>query len=435
MSDIFTSDFKPQPYWWDETPPPVIETGAATAPLPERIDVAVIGAGYTGLNAAIAAARAGASVLVLDAEAAGFGCSTRNGGQISTSVKPDFSLLARRHGRDRAVAILKEGEASRDHVGRLVAEEGIDCGFSVCGRFHGAHTPGRFEAMRRELETPHPVLDTGAYSVARADQHAEIGTEAYYGGAVYPRVASVDPGRYHAGLLDVAQRAGARIVSHCRVEALERVAGGFRLTTPRGMLFAEKVILGTNGYSGPLSPWHRRRVIPIGSYVIATEELPQALMDEVLPTDRMLCDTRRVVYYYRPSPDRRRILFGGRVSLSETDPKKSAVRLHDELIRLFPKLTGTRVSHSWVGFVAYTFDETMHVGNDEGLHYAMGYCGSGVGMASYLGMRIGQQAVGLAEGATAFDGLAFPTRPLYTGNPWFLGPSVLAYRLLDRLGI
>ena len=154
-----------------------------------------------------------------------------------------------------------------------------------------------------------------------------------------------------------------------------------------------------------------------------------------MPTNRILSDSRKLVYYYRPSPDRRRILFGGRVSLSETDPRRSAVKLHAELVRLFPQLAGIRVSHSWTGLVAYTFDELMHVGNDEGLHYAMGYCGSGVGMASYLGMRIGQQAAGLAQGATAFDGLAFQTRPLYSGDPWFLAPSVLVYRIRDRLDI
>lgn len=434
MSGLFTPDFRPQPYWWDASPLPAPDPSEAE-PLPANVDVAVIGAGYTGLHAAVATARAGASTLVLDAEAAGWGCSTRNGGQISTSVKPDFATLTRRHGRERAAAILREGQASLDHVAGFVAQEGIDCAFSVCGRFHGAHTRRRYAAMVEACRTPHPVLDTGAYAVSPEDLPAELGTRAYHGGMVLPRHASLDPGRYHAGLLGVARRAGARIVSRCPVERLERASGGFRLMTPRGEVRAQRVVLATNGYSGPLSPFHRRRVIPIGSYVIATEELPDGLIDEVMPTNRILSDSRKLVYYYRPSPDRRRILFGGRVSLSETDPRRSAVKLHAELVRLFPQLASVRVSHSWMGFVAYTFDELMHVGNDEGLHYAMGYCGSGVGMAGYLGMRIGQQAAGLAQGATAFDGLAFQTRPLYSGDPWFLAPSVLVYRIRDRLGL
>jgi glycine/D-amino acid oxidase-like deaminating enzyme len=177
----------------------------------------------------------------------------------------------------------------------------------------------------------------------------------------------------------------------------------------------------------------RRRVIPIGSYVIATEALDPALVDRLIPRNRIVSDTRKVVYYYRASPDRRRILFGGRVSLSETDPRRSGPKLHADLAGIFPELAKTRISHSWCGFVAYTFDELAHIGRHDGMHYAMGYCGSGVGMASYLGMRLGQQVLGLAEGATAFDDLPFQTRPFYSGNPWFLAPSVLFYRWRDRL--
>ena len=154
-------------------------------------------------------------------------------------------------------------------------------------------------------------------------------------------------------------------------------------------------------------------------------------MDRLFPSNRIVSDTRKVVYYYRCSPDRRRVLFGGRVSHQETDPRVSGPKLHADLVRLFPELRETRISHSWCGFVAYTFDELMHIGKHEGMHYAMGYCGGGVGTSSYFGMRLGQQVLGLAQGRTALDGLAFQTRPLYTGNPWFLAPSVAYYRWRD----
>ncbi len=157
-------------------------------------------------------------------------------------------------------------------------------------------------------------------------------------------------------------------------------------------------------------------------------------MRRLIPRDRMLGDTRKLVFYYRASPDRSRILFGGRVSLAETDPFATGPRLHAEMVRIFPELAASRISHSWVGFVAYTFDSLPHVGRHDGIYYAMGYCGSGVGMASYLGTRVGQQLLGLAEGRTGFDGLAFETRPLYAGKPWFLAPSVLYYRWRDKFG-
>ncbi|MDW4496681.1 FAD-binding oxidoreductase, partial [Sulfitobacter sp. D35] len=224
------------------------------------------------------------------------------------------------------------------------------------------------------------------------------------------------------------------IVPHARATELERTVAGFRLRTAKGTIRAGKVILATNGYSGPLSSWHRRRVIPIGSYMIATEVLPQGLMDRLLPTDRILSDTRRLVTYYRPSPDRSCILFGGRVSLSETDPDVTGPRLLADLRRLFPELSDTRIRRSWCGTVGYTFDTLMHAGEDRGLYHAMGYCGSGTGMAGYLGMKIGRKAAGLEGGDTAFDRIPCPTRPFYSGSPWFLAPSVLVYRIRDRFG-
>ena len=424
---LFTHDFKGQPYWWERTPPRRVD-----ADPPGEVDVAIIGAGYTGLHAAIQTARAGHSTLVLDADAAGHGCSTRNGGHLSTSVKPSFDTLSRRYGESLARDILREGQASRDYVERFVSEENIDCDFLVPGRFHGAHSRRAFERLRRECESSHPVLETGAFVVPPSRTHSELGTNLYHGGVVYPRTASLDPGRYHRGVMDTALAAGAALVTHCPVGALDRRAGGFSLTTPRGRVEARKVIVATNGYTGETTPWHRRRVIPIGSYIIATDVIEPTLMDELFPTPRVVCDTRRMVYYYRPSPDRRRILFGGRVSLAETDPMRSAPRLRAELVRLFPALAGVRISHSWGGFVAYTFDTLMHTGCDNGLYHAMGYCGSGVGMASYLGMRIGRQAAEVRDGATAFDRIAFRTRPLYTGKPWFLAPAIAVNHALDR---
>ena len=270
--------------------------------------------------------------------------------------------------------------------------------------------------------------------VPRAEQHRELGTDYYHGGVVYEAHASLDPGRYHQGLLQRVLDAGARVVPDCAVTGLQRHGTGFRLATKAGEVLAREVIVATNGYTGPLTPWLRRRVIPIGSYIIATDPLPPEQMNRLMPTERVVSDSRKVVYYYRASPDRTRILFGGRVTNGEADLRKSGKLLHRELVRLFPELAGVGISHSWNGFVAYTFDTLAHIGCHEGVHYAMGYCGSGVSMASYLGTRIGQQVLGRPEGRTALDAVRFPTRPLYTGTPWFLGPTVAFYRLRDNLG-
>ncbi|HEX7076783.1 MAG TPA: FAD-binding oxidoreductase [Hyphomicrobiaceae bacterium] len=428
---LFTDNCKLTPYWWDEVPRPQPEE----KPLPRSVDVAVIGSGYTGLNAALQVARGGRNTIVLDAEDAGWGCSTRNGGQVSTSIKPSYDRLARRYGAQRAFDILKEGQNSLAWLGKFIKDEKMDCDFAVVGRFHAAHNKAQYESLARRIENQPKGLEVEAHVVPRSEQHTELGTDIYYGGVVYCQHASVNPARYHQELLRRVQQAGAGIFARCPVTAIEKDNGRFRLSTPRGVIEARDVVVATNGYTGALTPWLRRRVIPIGSYMIATEPLPPELVARLMPRGRIVSDTRKVVYYYRASPDRRRILFGGRVSLNETDPRLSGPKLHADMVQIFPELAQTRISHSWCGFIAYTFDELMHVGRHDGVYYAMGYCGAGVGTASYFGMRIGQQVLGLPEGRTALDGLSFETRPFYTGNPWFLSASVLYYRWRDRLPV
>jgi glycine/D-amino acid oxidase-like deaminating enzyme len=205
--------------------------------------------------------------------------------------------------------------------------------------------------------------------------------------------------------------------------------------TSRGTVRARKVLIATNGYTGALSPWHRRRVIPIGSYQIATEPLGTERVRALIPNGRNIVDSRRVVVYFRPSVDGARIIFGGRAALSETDPLACVPRLQSMMSRIFPQLRSVRIDHAWVGWVAYTFDKMPHLGQRDGLYYCMGYCGQGVPLAPYFGMRIGQQMAGLAAGRTALDGLPFPSRPYYFGIPWFLAPSVWAYRTMDALGL
>jgi len=429
--ELFADGFTTTPYWQELAP----DVPLADTPLPDEIDVVIVGGGYTGLNAALQTASEGLGTLVLDAEQPGWGCSMKNGGQLSTSLKPSFSALTRRYGKDLAARLCREGQASLDYMHDLAGEDGIDMGLAETGRFHGAHKPHLYENLARECAAGHPVWKTDAFMVPKADMAGELGTDAYHGGIVYPHHCSIDVSRYHPSLLRKALAEGALVKGRCRALAIARRGSGFAVLTDAGTVNAGKVILATNGYSGSLSPWHQRRIVPIGSYVIATEVLPQETVDRLFPTDRVLSDTRKLVYYYRLSPDRKRVIFGGRVSLSETDPRNSALKLHRDMAALFPELATVRISHAWMGFVGYTFDTLAHCGEDKGLYFAGGYCGSGVGMASYLGMRIGRKAAGRETDPSAFEEIPFPTRPLYRGTPWFLAPSVLVYRLRDRFGI
>lgn len=415
-------------FWLDDVSPmPVVSDS-----IKSKVDVLVIGSGYTGLQAALQIARAGRDVLVVDSGDLGHGCSTRNGGQISTSVKPSHDKLAQKFGSKRATNIRREGEFALEWIEAFVSEENIDCDFSRCGRFHAAHSPEHYEFLARDAEIVRKSESIPSFMVPKKDQFSELGTELYHGGVVFPRHASLHPAKYHHALLSIVLRAGVTLVGHCEAKLINKTTEGFEVSTAKGIIKCKDVVVATNGYTSSLTPWLKRRIIPIGSYIIATDEIEPKLMQKLFPTKRIVSDTCKVVYYYRPSPDHKRVIFGGRVSAKETDPSISGPKLHKDLTRIFPALKDTKITHSWLGTVAYTFDELAHTGCYNGIYYAMGYCGSGVSMASYLGMRLGQKVLGMPEGKTALDDLPFPTRPLYQGNPWFLPAVVSWYRWRDQ---
>ncbi len=455
--NIFTDNFQATPYWWERTPRPDFGDNV----LPKTADVVIIGSGYTGLSAAIQTARHGRATVVLDAEDAGWGCSTRNGGQVSTSLKPTFSLLAKKFGTDAALKILREGNNALAWIEQFIREQNIDCDFQKVGRFHGAHTPGDFQKLTQKISEIPDELNINARIVSTNEQPDEIASDFYHGGVVYPNHASLDPGKYHQGLLNCARTEDAQIVTHCRVNAIKKVQhkvhatkplkqklpnqkqrGMFQITTSKGIIIAADVIIATSGYTGRATPWLRRRIIPIGSYMIATEPLPQTTIAKLLPNNRVITDTRKLVIYYRACPQQRRILFGGRVSIRETNLRTSAALLRQQMLNIFPQLKAARITHSWMGWVGYTFDETPHNGIHDGMHYALGYCGSGISLSSYFGMKTGLRVVANSGGrlriagdshtTTALDPLPFPSRPWYHGNPWFLAPAMFYYQWRDR---
>lgn len=417
------------PYWLEDAP----LRQPDPQPLPPRADLVVVGSGYTGLAAAIAAAEGGMSVLVLDRGAIGAGCSTRNGGQLSSSIKPELGKLTARHGATLARQIRDEGYAALTHAQDLIARHAIACDWRQTGRYLAAHSPKQYEGLERWAEARHNAGEPAITLVPKAQQLGELGSDRYHGGAVSPLFGGVHPAKLHDGLMRVAEDLGVTVQGGRQVTAVQPDGAGFAVQVGTTTVSARKVLIATNGYSGPLSPWLQRRVIPIGSYMLATAPLPPDVAASLIPKGRMVVDTRRVVIYFRMSPDGRRLIFGGRAALMEADPMRSLPRLYQMMLDVFPQLSGTKVSHAWNGFVAYTFDELPHIGVQDGVHYCMGYCGSGVSLSLYFGTRAGQQILGRPEGATALDGLRFQTRPLYHGTPWFLAPSVAWYRAADRL--
>jgi glycine/D-amino acid oxidase-like deaminating enzyme len=428
---------KPSPYWWEDAPRQLSEQ----VQLPGSADVAVIGAGFSGLCTALVLARGGASVVVFEAGVLGAGASTLNGGMVGPSFhKLGVAGLKDKFGATRANAILRESIGFVDYLETFLTTENIDADFVRTGRFRGALRPKHYDAMARELEILKEAIGVEGAMIAKADQEQETGSPLFHGGVVYNRDARLHPAKYHDGLVRRVLEAGVVIAAETPVTGLEKVASGHNVTTPKGTLRAAQVAVCSNGYTGHVTHDLRRRVLPIRSAMIATEVLPPEVMNRLMPKGRVYGDSRRLVAYYRPSPDGTRILFGGRATSLHEDPVANARNLRASMIEVYPDLSNTPISHTWSGLVAYTFDHVPHLGRfgggkADGLFYAMGYCGSGVARSSYFGSKLGLKMLGAPDSETAFDDLDFETRPFYSGNPWFM-PGVFAWhRLADKLGL
>jgi glycine/D-amino acid oxidase-like deaminating enzyme len=400
--------------------------------LPDSADVVVIGGGYAGINAARELARRGVAVTVLEAKTLGWGASTRNGGIVHPGYKWGPTELVERYGNDTGRALYRETLDGYETVKRLIAEESIDCDFREVGYLELAYAPSHVPGLEHERRG-FATLGVETTVVARERIREEIGSDAYYGGLVFPRSGLLHPGRYFVGLADATDRAGADLHEGVRARAIRRQGDGrFVVETERGAILARNVFVATNGYTDGVAPSLRRRIIPIGSYIIATEPLPEELVREISPKGRAFIDTKNFLYYWHISADRR-MVFGGRASMMPTSIEGTAEILHRGLLHVHPQLAGRRIDYAWGGNVGFTFDRMPHVGRTkDGVTYAMGCCGTGVALMTHLGTAVGQWLAG--GEAPVLAKLKFPLVPApFEGRPWFLPVVGEWFRLQDRL--
>lgn len=432
--NLFAPGFKAQPYWWDAAEPALRDT-----PVPDRTGVAIIGGGYAGLSAALTLRRLGHDVTVLDAERIGWGASSRNGGMVSGKVQVGAAALTALVGAQKAAEITSTCSAALPFIEETIAREGIDCDYVRVGRFTGACTPKQFDIQAGNVARMAEMSGLPARMVSRAEQRDVIGSDYYHGGMVSDATGSLHPGQYARGLAQAAKQAGAVLADHARVRSITRDGSGFRVATERFEIRADAVLTATNGYSlGPgkasAMPWLARRLVPVASYIIATEQLPRETIERLFPKLRMMGETRRVLNYFRPSPDGTRVIWGGRASFRSVGAKDAAPALHAAMTQVFPELASTRITHAWNGNVAFTFDRLPHIGVQDGVHFAAGCQGSGVAMATWLGHNVALKMAGAANKAFPLDGLPFATRPFYTGDPGWVLPIIgTYYRLRDRI--
>jgi glycine/D-amino acid oxidase-like deaminating enzyme len=424
--------------YWLET---VREPAQGTLdPLPETVDVAVVGAGFCGLSAARVLAKRGVSVAVLEAETPGWGASCRNGGMVLTGMKLSVPTLMARYGRETVRCMYAASLESIDLVERTVREEGIDCGFSRCGHLEVACKPSHFAACAEAAAGIQREFGHELHIIPRNELRQEIGSDIYFGGLVDETSAGVNPAQYVSGLAKAAQRAGACLYDHTRVVDVQpQVSNGsrrFRVSTSRGALTAKEVLLASGAYTTSATPALRKKVIPIGSYIIATEVLPADLARELSPRNRMIYDSKHFLYYYRLTPDNR-MLFGGRAAFfpeSENTVRESAELLRRGMIEVYAQLRETKVEFVWGGTLDFTFDVMPHSGKIDGMHFAVGFAGHGVAAATWMGAKLAAVICGNADD-NPFSGISFPGAPvgLRSGNTWALPLAGMYYRVLDWL--
>jgi glycine/D-amino acid oxidase-like deaminating enzyme len=421
-------DYERRPYWHATMPELPDRTGRE---LPDSVDAVVVGGGYTGLAAARALAASGASVAVLEARTLGWGASTRNGGIAHPGYKWGPTTLVKRYGPDLARRLYADSVEAVDLLFRTIREAGIDAELRPNGYMELASARTHAEEFEREAAI-RAEWGISARVIPRERLAEEVGTAAYHGGLTIDTGGLLHPGKWFAGLVGLAEQAGAQLHEATRVEAIRRQADGrFVVETNRGAIHARDVLVATNGYTDGAAPALRRRIIPIGSYIIATEPLPEDLAKELSPTGRAYFDTRNFLSYWHVSADRR-LVFGGRVSFFPTTVDRTATLLHKRMLDVHPQVAGHRIAYSWGGKIGMTFDRMPHIGRSGGVMYAMGCCGSGVVLLHWLGTKAAEWMAG--GEAPALATLKFPLVPApYEGRPWFLPVVGEVFRAQDRL--
>jgi glycine/D-amino acid oxidase-like deaminating enzyme len=411
-------------YWLDTAPS---MTSACEGPVEGQADVAVIGGGFTGLSAALALSKRGASVVVLDAGRMGGGASGRNGGQCNTGVAQDYAALRAQLGVERAQGCYRAYAAAVETVERLIREEGIDCDYLASGKLKLAAKPHHLEHIAKTAELIGREVDPDIALLDREQVRNEVQSDAFHGGLLQRHGGQMHMGKFAVGLAKAATKNGARLYEHAEVTGIAKEGGAYRVATKRGEIRANQVLIATGpSKHGPFA-WYRRRLAPVGSFIVVTEPLPEATLARLVPNRRSYTTSRLMHNYFRVTSDSR-LLLGGRARFTASErpsDAKSGRILQANLASIFPELASARIDYCWGGLVDITADRLPRAGRHDGIYYSMGYSGHGTQMSTHMGQVMADVMNG-NEAANPWRDFDWPAIPGHTGKPWFL-PLVGAY--------
>jgi glycine/D-amino acid oxidase-like deaminating enzyme len=411
-------------------------TAPAAPPTPplagsQRADVLIVGAGFTGLSAALHLAEAGAKVCVLEAHEPGWGASGRNGGQVNPTLKHDPDELVRLYGAARAEPLIDAVSRSADLVFELIERHGIDCQPVRKGWLQVAYSPRHIAAMHARAEQ-WARRGVATQMLDRADVAARLGTEAFAGGWLDGRAGGIQPLAYTRGLVRAAQAAGASVHGGSAVTSLERRGSQWHAGTSSGAsVVADQVLIATNGYTGGLWPGLSRTVLAANSFIVATAPLQGTAAHAILPGGETASTSQRLLLYFRKDAQGR-LLMGGRGHFADPAGPADFAHLERSLELLFPQLGPLEYEYRWAGRIAVTRDFMPHVHTPApGLTIALGYNGRGIALATSMGRHV---AARLLQPGADFPYPVTPLQPipLHGLQRFYIATGVAWYSLLDR---
>ncbi|GAB4386370.1 NAD(P)/FAD-dependent oxidoreductase [Albidovulum sp.] len=419
------------PSWYAETATPPGPWPEAAGEL--RADVCVIGAGYTGLSAALHLAERGYDVILLDAHRVGWGASGRNGGQVGTGQRLDQEALERLVGRDHARRLWDLAQEAVALTRSLAARHAPDAGYAP-GIIHACHRARLVPEAHAHAEKM--ARDYGYDLIRPLDREAIrrlIGSDAYFGGDLDMGGGHLHPLRYAFGLARAAAAQGVRIFERSEVTAISR-GTPLRIATSRATITADHAILACNGYLGALEGSVAARVMPINNFIIATEPLGPERQESLIRGNHAVADSKFVINYFRFSHDHR-LLFGGTESYGYRFPRDIAGQVRRPMLAIFPQLADVRITHAWGGTLGITLNRMPHFARLGGnLLSVSGYSGHGVALATLGGRLAAEATAGQAERFDIMAGVPSPRFPGGAALRWpLLVLAMVWFSLRDRL--